>query len=64
MANSDDRYEMLRDRELRKLSWVVKKRILFFNGCRAGLLRKSRAALGSERVRAALGSDGVRGPPG
>ena len=30
-------------------------------GCPAGLLRKSRAALGSERVRAALGSDGVRG---
>ena len=25
MANSDDRYEMLRDRELSKLSWVVKK---------------------------------------
>ena len=24
MANSDDRYEMLRDRELSKLSWVVK----------------------------------------
>ena len=23
MANSDDRYEMLRDRELSKLSWVV-----------------------------------------
>jgi hypothetical protein len=38
--------------------------ILFFNRCPAGLLRKSRAALGSERVRAALGSDGVRGPPG
>jgi len=24
MANSDNRYEMLRDRELSKLSWVVK----------------------------------------
>ena len=31
-----------------------------FKGCPAGLLRKSRAALGPERVRAALGSDGVR----
>ena len=31
-----------------------------FGCCPAGLLRKSRAALGSERVRAALGSDGVR----
>ena len=29
MANSDDRYEMLRDRELSKLSWVVKE---FFAG--------------------------------
>ena len=36
------------------------KKITFFKGCPAGLLRKSRAALGSERVRAALGSDGVR----
>ena len=39
-------------------------KISFFKGCPAGLLRNSRAALGSERVRAALGSDGVRGPPG
>ena len=38
----------------------AKKEITFFKGCPAGLLRKSRAALGSERVRAALGSDGVR----
>ena len=29
MANTDDRYEMLRDRELSKLSWVVKE---FFAG--------------------------------
>ena len=40
------------------------KRITFLKGCPAGLLRKSRAALGSERVRAALGSDGARGPAG
>ena len=29
MANSDDRYEMLRDRELSKLSWVVTRQFSF-----------------------------------
>ena len=28
MANSDDRYEMLRHRELSKLSWVVKEKFI------------------------------------
>ena len=39
---------------------IIALQVLQVSGCPAGLLRKSRAALGSERVRAALGSDGVR----